>query len=194
MNDMKLSRTKTLWNLFVVFFKAGTFTFAGGLAMLPVIERDLVDKNNMLPRDEFLEYATLAQTLPGIIAVNCASFVGRRVAGTLGMLAAVFGATISAFVIMLIATVLLQIIPKDGPVAGAFAGIRAASSAFVLTAAITLGRHNIKNIFAVIVAVLSFVFVLFLNTSALIVVLVAAVAGYLYQVMRAKIKKSEVEQ
>ena len=78
--------------------------------------------------DDFCEYAALAQTLPGVIALNCASFIGRRAAGTKGMLAAGFGATISAFVLMIVATILLQIIPQEGPVAGVFRGIRAASA------------------------------------------------------------------
>jgi chromate transporter len=84
---LKKNRFKTLWELFVIFFKAGTFTFAGGLAMLPVIEKDVVEKYRLMPKEDFLEYATLAQTLPGVIALNCACFVGRRAGGFLGMLA-----------------------------------------------------------------------------------------------------------
>lgn len=177
---MNKAKIKVLLELFVIFFKAGTFTFAGGLAMLPVIQKDIVDKYKLMPEDDFLEYATLAQTLPGVIAVNCASFIGRRAAGTLGMLIASLGATFSAFVLMIIATILLQIIPKQGPVAGAFEGIRAASAALVLSAAFTLGHHNIKSAFAVIIMLCAFVLVLFANISALIVIVGAGVAGYIY--------------
>lgn len=168
------------WRLFIIFFKAGTFTFAGGLAMLPVIQRDVVDKYKMMDKDEFLEYGTLSQTLPGIIALNCASFVGRSVGGTIGMLIAGLGATISAFAIMILATVLMQFIPQDGPVAGAFSGIRIASSAFILSAAFALGRHNIKNFFGVILMLSAFVLVQFTNISAPLVVLAAGLAGYAY--------------
>lgn len=182
---MKL-KLLTYWRLFVVFFKAGTFTFAGGLAMLPVIQRDVVDKYNMMAEDEFLEYGTLSQTLPGVIALNCASFVGLRVAGTVGMLVAGLGATISAFVIMILATILIQFIPQDGPVAGAFNGIRIASSAFILSAAFTLGRYNIKNFFGIILMLAAFVLVQFTNISAPIIVIAAGAAGYIYNLISIK--------
>jgi chromate transporter len=172
---------KTLWHLFVIFFKAGTFTFAGGLAMLPVIERDVVEKYQLMPKEDFLEYATLSQTLPGVIALNCASFVGRRAGGAPGMLAAGFGATFSAFALMLLATILLQFIPQQGAVAGAFRGIRAASAALILSAAFSLGRYNIKTAFSVIVLLFAFSLVLFADLSAPLVILAAGAAGCVYQ-------------
>ena len=178
---MKKTDFKTLWALFIIFFKAGTFTFAGGLAMLPVIEKDVVEKYKLMPREDFLEYATLSQTLPGVIALNCASFVGKRAAGFWGMLAAGFGATFSAFVLMIIATILLQFIPQQGPFVGAFQGIRAASAAVVLSAAFTLGRHNLKSLFAIIVMLAAFALVLFANISAPFVVIAAGIAGCVYQ-------------
>lgn len=186
---MKKTNLKVLWELFVIFFKAGTFTFAGGLAMLPVIQKDIVDKYKMMPEADFIEYATLAQTLPGVIAVNCASFIGRRAAGTIGMLIASIGATVSAFVLMIIATVLLQIIPQHGPVVGAFEGIRAASAALVLSAAFTLGHHNLKSAFAIIVMLIAFVLVLFANVSAVIVIVAAGVAGYIYLRIKTPVKR-----
>ncbi|MHB1314298.1 MAG: chromate transporter [Christensenellales bacterium] len=177
---MKKTELKTLWGLFVIFFKAGTFTFAGGLAMLPVIQKDVVEKYKLMPEEDFCEYACLAQTLPGVIALNCASFVGRRAAGTKGMLVAGFGATFSAFALMIAATILLQLIPQQGPVVGAFRGIRAASAALVLSAAFTLGRQICKGVFAYIVMLCAFALVLF-GVSAILVILAAGIAGYLYQ-------------
>lgn len=178
---MKSINGKALWQLFVIFFKAGTFTFAGGLAMLPVIERDVVEKHQFMERDAFLESAILAQSLPGVIALNCAAFVGRHVAGTLGMLAAGFGATISAFVLMLLATILLQFVPQQGAMAMAFQGIRAASAALVLAAAFTLGQHNLNSIFALLVMLAAFVGVVCFHISAPFVVLFAGLAGWGYQ-------------
>ena len=188
---MKNSKPHILWALFVIFFKAGTFTFAGGLAMLPVIEKDVVEKYKLMTREEFLEYATLSQTLPGIIALNCASFVGKHSAGTIGMLVAGFGATISAFVLMIAATILLQFVPQEGAVAAAFQCIRAASAALVLSAAFTLGRHNIKSAFAIIMMLASFSAVLFLNISAPIVILIAGIIGCLYQFIKLRLEKGD---
>jgi chromate transporter len=172
---------KNLWPLFVIFFKAGTFTFAGGLAMLPVIEKDIVEKYKMLSKEEFLDYATLAQTLPGVIAVNCASLVGKNTAGLPGMLTASFGASFSAFVLMLVATIATQYIPQTGPAIGAMHGIRAASAALILSAAFTLGTHNIKSTFAVILMLAAFVTVFFFNISTPLRVLAAGIAGYIFR-------------
>ena len=175
---MRRYDTKILWPLFLIFFKAGTFTFAGGLAMLPVIEKDVVEKYGMLSKEDFLEYATLAQTMPGVIALNCACFVGRHAAGTLGMLVAGFGATVSAFVLMLAATIATQYIPQSGPAMGAMRCIRAASSALVLSAAFTLGAHSLKSAFAVIVMLTAFVSVFFFGVSTPLVVIAAGAVGY----------------
>ena len=178
---MKKGDLKILWALFVIFFKAGTFTFAGGLAMLPVIEKDIVEKYSLLDREEFLEYAVLSQTIPGVVAINCASFVGRRAAGTPGMLVASLGASISAFVLMLVATVAIQYIPQAGPAMGAMRCIRAASSALVLSAAFTLGANNIKTTFSVILMLAAFVSIIFLKISTPLVVIAAGLIGFGYQ-------------
>ncbi len=178
---MQRAGLKTLGSLFWVFFKAGTFTFAGGIAMLPVIRRDVVERQKWMLEEDFVEYATLAQTLPGVIGLNIALFIGRRAAGFLGMLAAGIGATISAFVVMLVATILLNFVPRGGAFAGAFRGVRAASAALVLSGAFALGRGNLKGAFAVAMMLAAFVLIAFTSVSAPLVVLAAAAAGYLYQ-------------
>lgn len=182
-----------LWALFIIFFKAGTFTFAGGLAMLPVIEKDVVEKNKLMEREEFMEYAALAQTLPGVIAVNCAAFVGRSAGGALGMLVACFGATVSAFAFMILATVLLNLIPREGPLFGAFEGIRAASAALILSAAFSLGKYSVKNVFSVAIMIAAFVLALFTKISVLFIVLGAAAVGIVYARILAAKKEREGE-
>ena len=174
-------RRLVLWHLFFTFFKAGTFTFAGGLAMLPLIQKDVVEKYRLMDKETFMEYATLAQTLPGVIAVNCASFVGMRVAGVVGMLIAGFGAIVTAFFLMVAATAAIQFIPQTGPVVGAMSCIRAASSALILSAAFSLGRHNLKNGFSILVMIAVLTAIMFLKLSAPITILGAGILGYLYQ-------------
>ena len=179
--SMEETKFSTLGELFWVFFKAGTFTFAGGLAMLPLIQRDVVDKRHWMSEAEFIEYATLAQTLPGVIALNCACFIGRRAAGVVGMIAAGIGATVSAFILMLVATILLNYVPREGAFAGAFQGIRAASAGLVLAGAFALGRGNIHSAFTVILMLCAFALIAFTSVSAPLVVLAAGAAGYFYQ-------------
>ena len=165
-------------------FKASTFTFAGGLAILPALEKDAIKKYELLEREDFLEYATLAQRLPSVIVLNCASFVGRHVAGFWGMLAAGFGAMLPAFGFMLAATVLANLIPKEGAFLGVLRGVRAASAGLLLAAAFTLGQHNVKNVFAVIVMIAAFALVVFGKLGAPLVILLAGLAGYLYQLVK----------
>ena len=178
---MQKSDAKLLWPLFTIFFKAGTFTFAGGLAMLPVIEKDVVEKYGMMDKDAFVEYATLSQTMPGVIALNCANFVGRHTAGIPGMLAAGFGATISAFVLMVAATIAMQYIPRTGPAMGAMRCIHAASAASILSAAFTLGAHNLKSTFSILIMLATLAAAALLKISTPLIVLAAGIAGYGYQ-------------
>lgn len=180
---------RTLIRLFIVFLKAGTFTLGGGLPMLAAIQKDLVERKKLMPEEDFLEYATLSQTLPGVMAVNFAVFVGKKIAGVPGMLIASFGASFPAFVLMIAATELLEIIPKQGPVVGALAGVRAASAALILSAAFSLGRHNLKSAFAVIVMLAAFALVVLNLISAVIVILAAGLIGCVYQLVIGRRKK-----
>ncbi len=167
--------------LFITFLKASTFTFAGGLAIVPAIERDAVEKYQLLTKDEFMEYATLSQTMPGVIALNCAALVGRRAAGFSGMLAAGFGAILPAFSLMVVATVLANMIPQQGPLLGAMYGIRAASAALVLSAAFSLGRYNLKSGFSIILMSAAFLLVVIGNIGAPLIVVLAGISGCIYQ-------------
>ena len=180
----KKNKRLTLLRLFWVFLKAGTFTFSGGLAMLPLIQKDVIDKYDMLDKETFLDYAALSQTLPGVIALNCGVFVGRKVAGIAGALAAGFGTVLPAFVAMLVVAILLDSIPKTGIIQSVFAGVRSASAALILYSAISLGSKNFKKPFPIALIALSFVIVLFFNVSAFWVILCAALAGLAYKMTR----------
>lgn len=170
--------------LFIIFLKASTFTFGGGLAIIKVIEHDIVEKYQLLGRDEFLEYATLSQTMPGVIALNCATLVGRHAAGFLGMLAAGVGAILPTLVLMIIATVLAEMIPQQGPLMGAMRGIRAASAALVVSAAFSLGQYNIKTVFSIILMIAAFLLIIIGNIDAPLIVVISGVAGCVYQRIR----------
>lgn len=166
--------------LFKIFLLAGTFTFAGGLAMVPVIERDIVDKYHLMNRDDFLDDVILAQTLPGVVALNCACFVGKSCHGFKGMLFAAIGSVLPAFVFMLAATILYAYIPQEGPFQMAFVGVRAASIALILAAAITLGQHCLKDVYAWCIMLVSFLLIVVLNVQAPFVIIASGVFGIFY--------------
>lgn len=188
---VRLKKLRAHFALFITFLKASTFTFAGGLAVVPAIERDAVEKYKLLSKDEFMEYATLSQTMPGVIALNCATLVGRRAAGFLGMLSAGLGAIFPPFALMVVATILANMIPQQGPLLGAMQGIRAASAALVLSAAFSLGRYNLKSAFSVILMIAAFLLVVIGSIGAPLIVLLSGIAGCAYQRIRRHMGKGQ---
>ena len=167
------------WLLFKVYFTAGSLTFSGGLAMLPMIQREVVDKYHLMDKNQLYEYSTLSQTFPGVIAVTNACFVGRKVNGVPGMFWAAFGAIFPAFAFMLLATMLYQIIPQKGIILSIMSAIRASSAAFLFSAAYTLARFNLKNTASILLAVLCLLASVFGLASAPTLIIIAGVVGVL---------------
>jgi len=179
---MKKNRINNrLIQLFWIFFKAGTFTFSGGLAMLPLIQKDVIDKYDMLDKETFQEYAALSQTLPGVTALNCGVFVAKKVAGVKGAIVAGIGTIVPAFVGMYAVAALLDLVPRTGVVQSVFAGVRSASAALILYSAISLAGKQLKKLFPIILLIVAFVTVLFFNANALMVIIGAALAGFSYK-------------
>lgn len=140
---------KKHWELFLVFFKIGAFTFGGGYAMIPLIENEVVNKRNWLDGNEFIDMLALAQSAPGPIALNTALFVGNKRLGFRGSLFSGLGVILPSFIVILaIAIFFVQF--KDNPtVERVFKGIRPAVVALIAAPLIQLGKSadvNIKNI------------------------------------------------
>ena len=95
-----MSRPKTLWQLFATLFKIGLFTFGGGYAMFPLLERELVEKKGWIEKEEFIDMVAIAESTPGPVAINTATFVGFRRAGIPGSLAATLGVCLPSFLII----------------------------------------------------------------------------------------------
>lgn len=167
--------------LFKSFFLAGAFTFAGGIAMLPIIKKDLVNKHHLIEEEEFLDTAVLAQTLPGMIALNFACIIGKKLSGFKGILIAAFGTIAPAYFIMLLATIMYNYIPQEGIVQHIFIGVRAASAASILTAAYTVGKHAIKSQKHIIIAISAFLLLTAFSINTAIIILVFGLIGYLYE-------------
>lgn len=135
----------TLFNLFITFFRVGAFTFGGGYAMLPLIKKDIVEKQNWLDEKDFLDALTIAQSVPGAIAINTAIYSGFKIRGIWGALVSLLGIIIPSFVIiLLIAMFLLQwqdieIIEKS------FMGIRPGVVGLIFAAVINIGKPILAN-------------------------------------------------
>ena len=99
MNEVKLNKAKDLLTLFLTFFKIGAFTFGGGYAMIPLIQKEAVEKHKWISDEDILDIIAIAESTPGPIAINSATFMGYRVAGVLGSAAATFGTVLPSFLI-----------------------------------------------------------------------------------------------
>lgn len=129
-----------LRELFWTFFKIGIFTFGGGFAMISLIEREIIEKRGWLPKDEFTDLLTIAQSAPGPIALNTAVFIGFKTRGYKGALSSIFGVVIPSFVILLLIAIYFASV-KDNPViAAAFNGMRPVVIALILAPVISLAR------------------------------------------------------
>lgn len=165
--------------LFKVYLLAGAFTFSGGMAMLPVIERELCRKYGLIDKESLYEYATLAQTFPGVIALTNACFVGKKINGTWGMFFAGIGAVFPAYALMSIATILYQLIPQEGPVLSALTAVRATSASFLFAAAFTIAKFNLKSKLNIALALFCFIFTVFNLLGAPLLILISALVGIL---------------
>ena len=119
------------WQLFYTYFKIGTFTLGGGYAMLPLIQREVVDRKGWINEEEFLNMIALAQAAPGLIAVNSAIFIGWRVGGWRGVAGAVLGAVLPSFLIILVIAIVFTDWKEQPAVEAAFKGIRPAVVALI---------------------------------------------------------------
>lgn len=129
-------------SLFLTFFKIGAFTFGGGWAMISIIEREIVDKHNWIKREEFLDLLAVAQSLPGILAVNIATAVGDRIRGAKGSMVAAAGTILPSFLIILAIAIFLtpEIIKNNKIVSSVFMGIRPAVVALIIAPVITSAK------------------------------------------------------
>ena len=141
-----------LFTIFASFFKIGAFTFGGGYAMIPLIEREVIDRRAWVARQEFLDLLTLAQSVPGPISLNTAVFVGYRMRGLRGAAAALAGTVLPSFVIILLIALFFADVRQNPVVNAAFKGMRPAVVALIIGPVVSLARGMRWPMYAVIAA------------------------------------------
>ena len=129
------------WQLFYTYLKIGTFTLGGGYAMLPLIQREVVDRKHWIDEEEFLNMIALAQAAPGLIAVNSAIFIGWRVGGWRGVCGAVLGAVLPSFLIILMIAIVFRDWKEQPAVEAIFKGIRPAVVALIAAPLFKLAKN-----------------------------------------------------
>ncbi|MBQ4048669.1 MAG: chromate transporter [Clostridia bacterium] len=168
---------KRLWQLFITFFRIGAFTFGGGYAMIPLIQRETVEKHGWISDDDILEIIAIAESTPGPIAINSATFVGFRVGGVLGSACATLGVVFPSFIIISLIAVLLRDFSDLKPVRYAFFGIRAGVLALLLKALWTMFKKCPKKAVSYAIVACAFVLSAIIDLNVLIIIAASAVAG-----------------
>ena len=165
--------------LFLTFFKIGAFTFGGGYAMIPLIQKETVEKRAWIDDEDILEIVAIAESTPGPIAINSSTFVGYRVAGFWGAFCCTFGVVLPSFVIILVISNVLREFQNVETVRFAFQGIRAGVLALLFKALWSMYGKAPKGAVAYVVMAGAFVCTAFLNVNVLPVIIGCALTGLL---------------
>ncbi len=169
----------TLLELYLTFFKMGLFTFGGGYAMLPLLEREVVDKKGWASHEEILDYYAIGQSTPGIIAINTSTFCGYKVCGNIGGIVASLGFISPSIIIISIIAKFLQSFSHLAIIQHAFAGIRVAVCALVFYSVLKMIKKDANTGLKFMVFILTFVAIGFLSISPIVVVITVGVFGIL---------------
>ena len=169
-----------LGEAFTTFFKIGIFTLGGGYAMIPLIEEEVVNRKQWVSKDEMLDLIAIAQSCPGVFAINIATFVGYKLNKTRGAIATTIGTALPSFLIILaIAMFFSQF--KDNPyVAAMFKGIRPAVVALIAVPTFNLGKRAQLNMWTIWIPVVSALLIWLLGVSPIWIIIAAGISGYIY--------------
>lgn len=168
---------KELLKLFTTFAKIGGVTFGGGIAMLPMLERELVVKNNWVDENELLDYYAIGQCTPGIIAVNVATFVGYKRKGVIGSIFSTLGMIFYPIIIISIIAFFISNLLQYQVVGHFLNGVRVVVAAIICNAVYTMGKKAIKSWLTAIVAIVAFLTSFIFSVSPIILVILSAFAG-----------------
>lgn len=180
MSKLKSLKDNLYLQLFYEFFKLGLFTVGGGLAMLPLIQNIVVEKKGWMSEEEAVDCIAISQGLPGVIAINMATYIGRQKKGMLGSVCATTGVILPSFIVIILIVELLQGLGESTYVTGALTGIKAAATGLIAYSAYKVGKKVLKEPFQWILAIGAFVAIAWLNVNAVWAILAGLVLGIVY--------------
>lgn len=187
----KRSKVKVLWELFFTFFKISPVSFGGGYAMIPLLERAVTERKKWVKKEDIADLLVMAQTVPGSIAVNTATFIGYRIAGLAGAVVGTIGIVTPTFLIIVILAALFMSFQHNPIVEAAFMGIRPAIVALIAYAAITIGKTAINNKITVMIAMVALLTFLFVPVHPIFMLLAGGALGLLLNIRKITTMKEE---
>lgn len=180
---------KKLLSLFLTFAKIGVMTFGGGLTMLPLLTKEIVEKRKWASEEQLLDYYAVGQCTPGIIAVNTATFIGYSQAGIAGGIFATVGMVTPSVLIIIAVAAALQQFMEYPVVASALMGIRAVVCALLSHTVITLAKKSLVDIVTAMIFIIGFVLCFVFDITPILVVIVGAIIGIAVNKVREVRKK-----
>lgn len=175
---------RQLFDLFYSFFKIGCFTFGGGYAMIPLIQREVIEHKRWLEKEEFIDLLTIAQSAPGPIALNTGVFVGYKMRGYTGAIAALMGIVVPAFTIILLIAIFFSGVRDNAVIDAAFKGMRPAVVALIVVPVIALAKGMHWSM--ILIIALTALLVWWVGISPIYVIIAAAACGIAWELFIAK--------
>lgn len=185
---------RELWMLLVIFARIGAVTFGGGYAMLPILQRELVEKRNWVTDEDLMDYYAIGQCTPGIIAVNTATFVGMQRKGIWGAIFATVGIVLPSLVIISVLAAFISNFAEISFVRNAFAGIRVCVCVLVGNAVVKLWKKSVVDLPTLLLFLVIFLLGIFTDISPVVFVLLAGLAGIALQVWINRGKKGAMSK
>ena len=168
---------KQLFALFLAFARVGAMTFGGGYAMIPILEREIIDRHGWASEEELMDYYAVGQCTPGVIAVNTATFIGYKVAGTIGGIVATLGVVFPSVVIITAIAGILTNFADVPAVKSAFASIRVCVCVLIFNAVLKLWKKAVVDMVTLILFLGVFLLSVFFDISPIVFVVFCAAAG-----------------
>ena len=162
-------------DIFTCFAKIGAFTIGGGYAMIPIIQKEVVDKRGWISEEDFMDVLAISQSAPGILAVNISIFLGHKLRGTRGSIVATLGSTLPSFTIILLIAMFFAGYQDNPTVMAIFKGIRPVVVSLIAVPMINMAKKAKLNFFTGVLAALTALLIIFLKVSPLYILLVVAV-------------------
>ena len=177
---------QSLWSIYTQFFKMGVFTFGGGYAMLPILQHEVVEKKHWITQEELLNYYSIGQCTPGMIAVNASSFIGYKLRKLPGLISATLGVISPSVIIILLIAMLLRQYMDNQYVLWAFAGIRISVIALIINTVWDLAQKSLRNYRSIIIFSLAAILLWFCRLSAITIVLLTVIISFIPDFSRSK--------
>ena len=188
------NKLKQFLELYFAFVKIGAFTFGGGLAMMPIMQRELIEKRGWVTEDELIDYFAIGQSTPGIIAVNVATFIGYKKLGWLGGIIGTLGVVTPSWVIIMLLAGAISSVDQYPLAQKALKGINVAVAALLTSVIVKFSKKTIKNIWNALFMLLAFALIYFFKVQSVWIILTSLIIGCLLTLYKQKKQKTSVSE